>query len=69
MKKIIYATLFFSDMILLLFLSFLVIKFIDKGAGWFTIIMLIAGITASIVILGLLLKNYINLPPDNTNRP
>ena len=69
MKKIIYTALFFSNMILLLFLSFLMIKFIDKGAGWFIITMLVAGIAASIVMLGLLLNNYLTLPPDNTNRP
>ncbi len=66
--KIIYTILFFLDAVLLITLSFLLLKFIDKGEGSLTIISMLAAIIFSILLLVYFLYAYLKIPPGNTNR-
>ena len=65
--KVIYTLLFFSDALLLIILSSLFMKFIDKGASEITIISILAGIAFSILLLVYFLHIYLKIPPDRRN--
>lgn len=61
--KIIYVILFLTDTILLLFLTYLLFKFIDNDADFSSILLDLFGILISIALLVLLLINYLKIPP------
>ena len=66
--KIIYTILFFSDALLLIILSFVFLKLIDKGASGFTIISMLTGITFSIILLVYFLHTYLKIPTGKRHK-
>src|SRR6266705_1298712 len=61
--RILYTILFFVDTLLLVFLTYLFLQKIDTGGNAWILILIFAGIVASIFLLVLLLKSYIRQPP------
>ena len=65
--KIIYTILFFTDVLLLIILSFLFLDLSDKGMNNGTLVLVFTGITVSISLLVYFLYRYTKLPPTNSS--
>jgi hypothetical protein len=66
--KILYTILFFSDMVVLIKLSYLFLAKIDTGHQFWLLMLLLLGIAACIALLIYFLSAYINLPPARRQR-
>jgi hypothetical protein len=62
--KTLLTILFFADTLVLIVLSFFLLKMLDTGvgAGWLTFLLVVYA--CCIFLLGYLLFRYMNLPPD-----
>ncbi|MBC7937457.1 MAG: hypothetical protein H7Y86_19090 [Rhizobacter sp.] len=61
--KTLYTIYFFLSIILLIGLSAILLRTIDKGAGAISMLFVSIGIIASIVLLVVLLLRYLKIPP------
>jgi len=58
--KILYTILFFVDVMSLMCLSFLFLQTLDNGGSAESLVLIFLGIAASILVLVLLLRKYLN---------
>ena len=66
--KTIYTVLFFADTAALIKLCYLFLADIDKGNHFLLLLLLLAGMAASIAFLIYLLSAYIDLPSGHRHR-
>jgi hypothetical protein len=62
--KTLLTVLFFTDTLILIILSFLLLKWLDNGISGSALTLLLIAIAFCIFLLGFLLVRYINLPVD-----
>jgi Kef-type K+ transport system membrane component KefB len=62
--KTLLTVLFFTDTLVLIVLSFLLLKWLDNGISGSALTLLLIAIGSCIFLLGFLLVRYINLPID-----
>jgi len=66
--KIIYTILFFTDTLLLILLSFILLRMIDERVNPIKLIFMLSAIILSIVTLIFFLRRYLKIPAsDNHN--
>ena len=65
--KIIYTILFFADTLLLMILAFLLLKMIDNGINAGKLIIMLIGISLSIILLVYFLRLYLKAPSSNSH--
>jgi hypothetical protein len=63
--RILYPILFFADTLLLVLLTNIFLQNIDTGCKAWVLVLIFAGMAATILLMIYLLKNYINQPPKN----
>lgn len=62
--KTLLTILFFADTLVLIVLSFFLLKMLDAGVGAGRLTFLLVVYAGCIFLLGYLLFRYMNLPPD-----
>jgi hypothetical protein len=60
--RILYTILFFADTILFVFLTYIFLQRFESGSNLSMMVLIMSGITASVLLLSLLLKRYIKQP-------
>ena len=62
--KTLYTILFFACTILFFFLTYIFLQRFESGSSLSMMMLIMAGIAACILFLVLLLKSYVNQPPE-----
>jgi len=62
--KTLLTILFFVDTLVLIILSFLLLKMLDTGISGGALVFLLIAYASCIFLLGYLLFRYMNLPPE-----
>ena len=66
--KYLFTILFFADTLLLILLTFLFLRLLDKGITTVAMILILTAIVLCILLLAYFLSHYMKIPPsDNHN--
>ena len=63
--KFLYTILFFANTVLLIALTFLFLKLLDKGIGGLTAVSILLAMALCVALLAYALSHYMKLPPSD----